>query len=937
MTEKRFAHWADILLVAAGGFSALIGFVVLLGWRSHNNVLRQVLPDFVPMQYDAAWGFLLCGIGFLAVVFGWPMLALVTGAMVGFLSLLALSQQLFHPPVWIDPFLVQLRLLAATHPVGPMPPTAALCFLMTGSALALISRSRDLRQQPLLLGVLGFVILGLGMVCSFGYLGENVSPHQWGETVGIALQSGMGFFVLGAGLIIFAWSRALIQGVRFPRWIPFFVGASVLMVTLLLWQALRTQEETQLRRMVQLGAEKIENNVREQLKIRILTLIRMANRWEVRGAPTRKEWESDAEMTLDHLGSYQSIGWADPSFHLRWVVPPTGEDTAQDKNLEMEKAHRLPMEDARDHHGVVAGPPVDVPGGRGFRVYVPIFVENWFSGWIIGSFLFKDLGPLLVDPEDSVRYAVTIANEREKIYQDPAGVTPRKGWGHEERNLNLYGIPWKIRVWPKPELPMNVESPLPGAMLMIGILLSFLTGLAVALVQAAWARSKELGVTAKKLEREIEERRTAELSRAHLEEELRQKVAQLAKSNADLVYGAKVMQGLLKNLQVSKQELETQALALRNANERLKGMGDLKDEFVAKVSHELRTPLTSIKEGLSLLLDGALGETTTDQKDFLKTMDADIDRLTELINNMLDVSKIESGRMRLNRQRVNVTELIRSTIRSYQAIKGRRTVMEHLQPVPDLFVDSNRILQVLGNLFSNAVKYGKEDGTIEFAVEPRDGTVAVMVRDNGEGIAPEDLPKLFQKFSQVGRTGTNQPRGTGLGLVVCKELVELHGGRIEVSSQVGVGTTFTVVFSAYSDSLALKESFLELKKECKEGVGIGLIAVRCAFAEGLDSSEKKQQIQRFSEEVRARLHRGDIVLNVEPAWIVVCAATEPEGVQAIIHRFSSAFVKQKEIFFGAAFCPTDGTDPLVLLEIATRRLKEGSQGGGVLPKPVVMP
>lgn len=397
-----------------------------------------------------------------------------------------------------------------------------------------------------------------------------------------------------------------------------------------------------------------------------------------------------------------------------------------------------------------------------------------------------------------------------------------------------------------------------------------------------------------------------------LERDRQEKSEALLHSNRELTEQQEMMHRLLEDLQAS--------------NTKLQELGLLKDEFVAKVSHELRTPLTSIKEGLSLFLDNALGRTTPEQQDFLKTMDADIDRLAELINNMLDIAKIEAGRMQLIRARVAVPEFVASVVRSCQPIIGRRTVNIECAPVSPVFVDRNRMLQVLTNLCSNAIKATAEDGSISFRVSQQGSLVLIAVEDNGAGIAAEDLPKLFEKFSQVGMPTTRQ-FGTGLGLTVCKELTELHGGRIKVSSQVGRGTTFTVLLPAYSDPLALTESFREIRSSTPllEGQVVGMMAIyaEALLTPGDVSRERRQQLDRIAEDVRRNVHRGDIVLTLEPSWIVVLAVVEPPGLKTIMTRLQSKLRVSEHLRFGVAVYPTDGADATTLFACATARSDRG--------------
>ena len=422
--------------------------------------------------------------------------------------------------------------------------------------------------------------------------------------------------------------------------------------------------------------------------------------------------------------------------------------------------------------------------------------------------------------------------------------------------------------------------------------------------------------------------------RARLEQQSRDRAGQLEQTNKELNRRETVMHSLLEDLRSTKERLEEQEQQLRAANRRLEGLAVLKDELVAKVSHELRTPLTSIKEGLSLLLDNALGATTPEQRDFVQTMDADIDRLAELINNMLDLSKIEAGRMRLQRRRVNIADLVEATVRSYRTISGKRVIEQQTNGPLPVFADTNRLLQVFGNLFSNALKFTKDDGgRIMFTVGMRGAQVAVSVQDNGPGISPEDLPKLFQKFSQVGTQNPERPRGTGLGLLLCKEFVELHHGRIEVASTLGRGTTFTVLLPAYSDAFALRESVRELLDQGGSNQTVGLVAIDAELVIK-DEPERTAALERLAEEVRHSLHRGDAVLAMEPYWVVVVAAIDHDGLAAILARLRKSLAQAAQLRFGAAEYPADGKDAEALFACASTALDQGRaalQGGAGQP------
>ncbi|HVX16892.1 MAG TPA: HAMP domain-containing sensor histidine kinase [Acidimicrobiales bacterium] len=210
-------------------------------------------------------------------------------------------------------------------------------------------------------------------------------------------------------------------------------------------------------------------------------------------------------------------------------------------------------------------------------------------------------------------------------------------------------------------------------------------------------------------------------------------------------------------------------------------------EVVATVSHELRSPLTAVKGYTSLLLNrwGRLGD---DQKRFmLEQVHHDADRVTRLVTELLDISRLETGRLTLHRQRVDLVELARSVVAKVRLEYPDLTcTFEFPDDFPPVLCDPDKIEQVLTNLVENAVKYASPVG-LAVRGKVADGHVTVSVGDHGEGIPAEDLPRIFERFF---RAGHNKPSGTGLGLWISRGLVEAHGGRLTAESTVGRGSTF---------------------------------------------------------------------------------------------------------------------------------------------------
>jgi PAS domain S-box-containing protein len=222
-------------------------------------------------------------------------------------------------------------------------------------------------------------------------------------------------------------------------------------------------------------------------------------------------------------------------------------------------------------------------------------------------------------------------------------------------------------------------------------------------------------------------------------------------------------------------------------------------DLVSTVAHELRSPLTSVK-GFTATLLAKWGRFTDDQKRvMLETVNADADRVTRLITELLDVSRIESGRLQIHRQVVDIPARVRKIIAGRVAAgePEDRFLLEEPGELPEMWLDQDKVDQILGNLLENAVRHGR--GTVTIGVEPVEWGVAVSVRDQGEGVAPELASRVFRQFWR----GNGRRRGgTGLGLFIVKGLVEAHGGTISVQRAPGGGAEFRFTMPAGTPDFA---------------------------------------------------------------------------------------------------------------------------------------
>jgi signal transduction histidine kinase len=241
------------------------------------------------------------------------------------------------------------------------------------------------------------------------------------------------------------------------------------------------------------------------------------------------------------------------------------------------------------------------------------------------------------------------------------------------------------------------------------------------------------------------------------------------------------------------QYLEEQSDELTRLNEELAKANQLKSDFLANMSHELRTPLNSIIGFSDMLLTEEVGALSPTQRDFLETVARNGRHLLTLISELLDLSKIEAGRLRLTLEPLDLRDLLREAAENVRAQTEQRHHRLEIE-VPDdplrVTADHVRVRQILLNLLSNAIKFTPEGGRLRIVGRADHGGARVEVTDTGIGIAPADQPKLFREFVQLDPSASRHYEGTGLGLALCKRLVELHGGRIGVASDPGRGSTF---------------------------------------------------------------------------------------------------------------------------------------------------
>ena len=372
-----------------------------------------------------------------------------------------------------------------------------------------------------------------------------------------------------------------------------------------------------------------------------------------------------------------------------------------------------------------------------------------------------------------------------------------------------------------------------------------------------------------------------------------------------------------------------------------KQIDKLKNEFISHVSHELRTPLSIIKEGVSLVLDGVICPIKEEQAKVLAMAKANIDRLARLINNLLDISKLEAGKLEFKRVLVDFSTMLRDICAKWklEVDKNCRS-LEYCSPdLPvNIYIDPDKLTQILDNLISNAIKFTPKEGKIKVELKDEKNQIEISVSDTGIGIAKEDLPNVFGRFQQFSRPqGGAGYKGTGLGLAIVKELIEIHKGEIKVESELNKGTKFIFTLPKIAAEEIFKEYITNgLKEAADRKSSLSLIVVHIIEFSQLQEKlgEKPLYLLTDIEKVikNSLRRKADTVLRVTGELITILSDTRKEDAEVVKKRIEEAikiylsqckeeWIKKIRITLGSATYPEEANNHKELLDKAR-------EGGG---------
>ncbi len=371
---------------------------------------------------------------------------------------------------------------------------------------------------------------------------------------------------------------------------------------------------------------------------------------------------------------------------------------------------------------------------------------------------------------------------------------------------------------------------------------------------------------------------------------------------------------LAQEVEGQKARLREHVVELQRVNEQRDQLTHIKDEFLATISHQFRTPLMVMVESLMQLRDGIVGPLSQQQQVLVAAMEKGATRLSELIENALNLSLVRTGRRPLNCRADDLESLLHQSQTDWQ-LAGSHTIRLSCGPLPPVYMDARAIQEMMGHLLRNAFRHAPRQTEVLVWTQLREREVEVSVRDDGPGLTEDQIGHLFQPFVHVHTPEAPGSQGTGLGLAFCRQLVERHHGTIRAESSPGHGLTVTFSLPIASPQFLLEESCRLAQEESEyEQEQFGLVLVVPADPTVSDAS---QLVQRTETLLRSHTHRGDRFVRVDGHTLIIIAVTNQPGLLAMMERLQWVLHREQlPVRLGSACFPEDGRTPEELLSSA---------------------
>ena len=374
---------------------------------------------------------------------------------------------------------------------------------------------------------------------------------------------------------------------------------------------------------------------------------------------------------------------------------------------------------------------------------------------------------------------------------------------------------------------------------------------------------------------------------------------------------------LVEHVEAQQRRLREQIVELQRVNEELDQLASVKDEFLQTINHQLRTPMTAILEGLELLRDPHLQGVNPEQRAYLEVIRDNAVRLKGLVEEMLDLSMLQSGRRPLNRQADDLRALLERTCAAWREQTGSVRMRVEVPELPPVYIDAKAIEDVTNHLLRNAIRHAPASAAVEVRAAVNHQMVVVSVRNEGVRLTPEQLKRLFQPFVHLHTPSAPGSQGSGLGLAFCRQVIERHGGAIRVESNDASGTTVTMTLPIASPAFLFVDACRLAREEAESDGQYGLCLV--IPQEGINTP--METLSQAETLLRKNTHRGDRFIRLDDRALAIVAVTDGMGLAVMMRRLRGVVdAARVPVRLSGALFPVDGDQPERLLDAARRQV-----------------
>ncbi len=858
MQQTAFQQLNSYILVILASCCILLGVVTIFAWYLKLFALIQWSDTLPPMQFNTAMGFVLTGFGLLAGNNGLTRILHICGALTFAIGFTNTAQYILNADFGIDQLLVDAYPVTGKSIPGRMAFSTAISFMLLGIGLLLpvkISLQRNFLKF-LALGC-GGLVSAFAVSFLIGYLTGIDAIYTWLQSSKVAPQSNIGFFLAGYGLLLIHFRTQASSSVNNISILSVLPTLLICVVTLLIWHGLRAHYDQMALEEMMLKTKNISRQIDAAIQERLRAMERMALRME-NTQLTRREWEADANAYYRDFPAYQSIEWADANAVTRWGISETEIKELTGFDLNKNIVIRQIITAAQQNPEIVISRPVMLPhAGESIIAVRTLRSGTHITGYLLNVYQINTLFNHLLQSADTSNMAVTILRNDVILYFSLKSRTQVVNDKHYLVHPLKYLPGWEIKFT---QFKLETDTALPMVVLVSGLGTALLVGIAIWYWQLAALRAKEILQTANTIAEQamrlnsivdtivdgiitinadgiIESYNTsaANIFGYGPSEVIGRNVSLLMpepdssrhdrylKNHQDggpagiIGIGREVV-GKRKDGSLFPMDLAVNEMWIRHQRKYTgivrditrrkqaeQGMLDAKNEaelsnqaksrFLAQMSHELRTPLNAIL-GFSQLMQ-IDSDLTAGQKDNVGEIYKAGKHLLELINEILDLSRIESGKVNLQIEEVGLQFILDECIHMVAPLESQYgiSIMPFTLPAPSdlqVYADSTRLKQVIINLLSNAIKYNYRGGQVRLECHLLENQrVRINVIDTGYGIQEDIQQELFKPFTRFHNDNTGI-EGTGIGLSISKQLIELMHGSIGISSAPGKGSTFWI-------------------------------------------------------------------------------------------------------------------------------------------------